>query len=150
MKLALRGRIRIRAYLIGFDESPSAYMMKNNQVVEDVLWYAARDVGNQVLVALKDPASLVSEIMDYKKGSDLEDYPGIRFAVEFMRVAIHWNKPVLVNDLETLIKDYPEAIESDVKAEYIDSAVGLLAHSLVALNHVEEFETDLFTLKRMS
>jgi Mg-chelatase subunit ChlI len=150
LKLALRGRIRIRADLIGFDESPSAYMMKNNQVVEDVLWYAARDVGNQVLVALKDPASLVPEIMDYKKGSDLEDYPGIRFAVEFMRVAIHWNKPVLVNDLETLIKDYPEAIESDVKAEYIDSAVGLLAHSLVALNHVEEFETDLFIPKRMS
>jgi hypothetical protein len=149
--LALRGRIRIRADLIGFDESPSAYMMKNNQVVEDVLWYAARDVGKQVLAALDtEPLALAKEITDYKIGSDLEDYPALQSAVDYMRSINPWNKPVLVNDLETLIREHSEAVEPDVLNGYVDSAVGLLAHTLLALNHVEELKTDHYLPHRMS
>jgi hypothetical protein len=151
LKLALRGRIRIRADLIGFDESPSAYMMKNNQVVEDVLWYAARDVGKQVLAALDvDPITLATEITDYEKGKDLSDYPVLQSAVDYMRSINPWSKPVLVNDLETLIREHPEVVEPDVLSDYFDSAVGLLAHTLLALNHVEELKTDLYLPRRMS
>lgn len=151
LKLALRGRIRIRADLIGFDESPSAYMMKNNQVVEDVLWYAARDVGKQVLAALDtEPLALAKEITDYKIGSDLSDTPVLKSAVNYMRSINPWNKPVLVNDLETLIREHPEAVEPDVLSDYVDSAVGLLAHTLLALNHVEELKTDFYLPRRMS
>jgi hypothetical protein len=151
LMLALRGRIRIRADLIGFDESPSAYMMKNNQVVEDVLWYAARDVGKQVLTALdSEPSKLASDIEGYMKTRELSDFNALQNAVDYMRGVNPWSKPVLVNDLETLIREHPEVVEPDVYSDYVTSAVELLAHTLLALNHVEELNTDFFLPSRMS
>ncbi len=151
LKLALRGRIRIRADLIGFDESPSAYMMKNNQVVEDVLWYAARDVGNQILAGIDvDPSALAGEIKTCVVGARLGDYPALGAAVDYMRTLEPWSKPVLVNDLETLVREHPEAVEPETLSAYNRSAVELITHTLLALNHLEALETDLYTPRRMS
>jgi magnesium chelatase subunit I len=142
LKLALRGRIRIRADLIGFDDSPSVYMMRNSEVVEDVLWYAARDVGKTILTVLSedfDPSALASEIEDYLyKNSDIANFPILNSAIDYIHGVRPWSKPVLVNDLETLLRDHPEAVDPLVHKEYVNSAVGLITHSLLAENIVEE------------
>ena len=150
LKLALRGRIRIRADLIGFDESPSAYLMKNNEVVEDVLWYAARDVGKSIIDALGDQKELASEIKAYNMNSELNNYTKLKAVVDYMRELQPWSKPVLVNDLETLIRDHPEAVDPLVYTEYIQSAVTLLTHTLLAENILDETENSQYLPRRMS
>lgn len=156
LKLALRGRIRIRADLIGFDESPSAYMARNSEVVEDVLWYAARDVGKQVVSVFSedfDPKNLAVEIGEYLYGDNVElsEYPLLKGAVDYLRNAQPWSKPTLVADMDELIKEHPEAVDPDVYAEYVYSAVEVLAHSLVATGAVEYIvnQDKLFTPSRM-
>ncbi len=149
LKLALRGRIRIRADLIGFDESPSAYLMKNNDVVEDVLWYAARDVGKYITDALGDQSGLASEIKGYTENPELKNYPRLKAAIDYMRELQPWSKPVLVNDLETLFRDHPEAVDPAVYSEYIQSAVMLLTHTLLAENILDELETSIYLPSRM-
>jgi len=142
LKLALRGRIRIRADLIGFDESPSAYMMKNNEVVEDVLWYAARDVGHAILTGLGDEintSTLSKEVGAYLSGnSELSEHPNLKSVFDYMRGLQPWSKPVLVNDLETLIRDHPEAVDPVVYTDYINGAVAFIAHTLLAENQIDE------------
>ena len=151
LKLALRGRIRIRADLIGFDESPSAYMMKNNEVVEDVLWYAARDVGETILkgVGELDKSRLASEIKVYLGNQSLADYPLLSSVVNYMRQIKPWSKPMLVNDLESVIRENPEAVDRSIHDEYIKSAVGLLLHTLQAENNDEEDHPEFYLPSRM-
>jgi len=153
LKLALRGRVRIRSDLIGFDATPATYMMKNNQVVEDVLWYAARDVGKKILSGVEfNPSALASEIKDYlETGSSLTDYPDLQALVDYMRRSEPWSKPVLVNDLETLIRDHPEAVDPRLFHEYVASAVGLITHTLIAEKMMDPLENDeLYLPSRMS
>ncbi|MCJ7731715.1 AAA family ATPase [Candidatus Bathyarchaeota archaeon] len=142
LKLALRGRIRIRADLIGFDESPSAYMMKNNEVVEDVLWYAARDVGKSIITGLGDEIDaemLAKEIGGYlSRKSELSEYVNLKTVIDYMRGLQPWSKPVLVNDMETLIRDHPEAVDPSVYTDYVSGAVGLISHMLLAENIIDE------------
>lgn len=144
LKLALRGRIRIRADLIGFDENPSAFMEKNNDVVEDVLWYAARDVGKSILNAQDyefDFSNLVWDIERYlADGSELSDYPTLSSVVDYVRIIQPWSKPVLVNDLESLMRNHPEAIDNAVYTEYVHSLVELITHTLLAENMVDKLD----------
>ncbi len=151
LKLALRGRIRIRADLIGFDESPSAYMMKNNEVVEDVLWYAARDVGETILKGVDelDKSRLASEIKGYLGNPSLAEYPLLSTVINYMREIEPWSKPMLVNDLETLIRENPEAVDRSIHNEYIMSAVSLLLHTLNTENNEETEHPSLYLPSRM-
>jgi MoxR-like ATPase len=146
LKLGLRGRIRLRADLVGFDDSPSAFMTRNNEVVEDILWYAARDVGKQVL-------SVVSEDMDLRKMAEEVDrllsdssgasgpdgYPLLDSAVDCMREMKTWESPTLVNGLEQVLRENPAAAEPEAAHDYWFSAVELLANTLLAEKVVEGF-----------
>lgn len=142
LKLALRGRIRIRADLIGFDESPGQAMEKNDEVVEDVLWYAARDSGKAVLAALKgevDPFALASEVERYLSNNhELVEYPALSAVVDYMRTVQPWSKPMLVNDLESVIREHPENVETSIHKEYIRSAVEFITNTLVAEKYIDE------------
>jgi len=159
LKLGLRGRIRLRADLIGFDDSPSAFMTRNNEVVEDILWYAARDVGKQVLTVVSgevDTADLAAEVDRFLSAeqapASLEEYPHLEKAVGLVGELKTWESPTLVNGLEQVIRENPAAAEPEAAAEYRASAVELLANALLAEKATQGFSAQdrMFVPRRMT
>jgi MoxR-like ATPase len=158
LKLSLRGRIRLRADLIGFDDSPTTFMLKNDEVVEDVLWYAARDVGASVLKALEDEFEinqLAKEIVKITSQDNLLsgfNYNPIAFkVVRFMEEQRPWKSLSLLSDVGDLIRDAPNSVDEVVLKAYRLSALELLAHTLNASKEEEliPFGEVLYTPKRM-
>jgi len=154
LKLALRGRIRLRADLVGFDDSPASFMVKNDEVVEDILWYAARDVGISILKGVEiDPRQLAGEINAILSSDDiiedLQDHPATYRLVRFMEENQPWESPSLFSGLGDLIRDRPEALDVDTLSEYRGSALELLAHALTAGKIVEAKIDNAYAPKRM-
>jgi MoxR-like ATPase len=159
LKLGLRGRIRLRADLVGFDDSPSAFMARNNEVVEDILWYAARDVGKQVLAVASgeaDAGDLAAEVDGFLSAepahASLEEYPILEAAVGIVGELKTWESPTLVNGVEQVIRENPAAAEPEALAEYRASAVELLANALLAEKAVQGFAAQdrLYVPRRMT
>jgi Mg-chelatase subunit ChlI len=154
LKLALRGRIRLRADLVGFDDSPAAFMVKNDEVVEDVLWYAARDVGVAVLKGLDvDLHQLAIDVNAVLSGGDvlenLQDHECTYRVVRFMEENQPWESPSLVSGLGDLIRDSPEAVDSETLRDYRSSALELVAHALHADKITEANIENVYAPKRM-
>jgi Mg-chelatase subunit ChlI len=154
LKLALRGRIRLRADLVGFDDSPAAFMVKNDEVVEDVFWYAARDVGLAVLKGVDvDQRQLADEINAALSEGDLidnlQDHEAAYRVVRFMEENQPWESPSLVSGLGDLIRDSPEAVDPEILHDYRGSALELLAHALTAGKVVEIKIGNAYTPRRM-
>jgi hypothetical protein len=154
LKLALRGRIRLRADLVGFDDSPAAFMVKNDEVVEDILWYAARDVGITILKGVDiDSRQLAGEINVMLSGGDiiedLQDHEAAYRIVRFMEENQPWESPSLISGLGDLIRDRPEALDADTLREYRGSALELLAHALTAGKFVDAKIKNAYAPKRM-
>ena len=154
LKLALRGRIRLRPDLVGFDDSPAAFMVKNDDVVEDILWYAARDVGSAILKGVDaDPRTLAGEVAVVLASPDLLDVlPENKDAcmvVRFMEENQPWESPSLVSGLDDLIRDSPESVEPEALRDSRLSALGLLAHTLTAMKAAEATIDTVFHPKRM-
>ena len=130
LKLGLRGRIRLRADLVGFD-SPAAFMKRNDEVVEDVLWYAVRDVGADALAEAEDKvdrdelASEMKRLMDAGDAAKIfQDYPTVYAAVRFIEEAKPW-------ELNSLSLD-SDLCDLWTLGEYWLSALELLANALLA------------------
>jgi hypothetical protein len=159
LKLGLRGRIRLRADLVGFDDSPSAYMTRNNEVVEDILWYAVRDVGRQVLAVLSEDVNVrgAAEEADRFLQAEpapvnLEEYPLLDAAVNLMRDLKTWESPSLVNGLEQVLRLNPAAAGPDALTEYQASAVEFLANAMLAEKVTDKFTAQdrLYVPRRMT
>ncbi|MCJ7732760.1 hypothetical protein MUP51_10640, partial [Candidatus Bathyarchaeota archaeon] len=70
--------------------------------------------------------------------SELSEYVNLKTVIDYMRGLQPWSKPVLVNDMETLIRDHPEAVDPSVYSDYVSGAVGLISHTLLAENIINE------------
>jgi hypothetical protein len=154
LKLALRGRIRLRADLVGFDDSPAAFMVKNDEVVEDILWYAARDLGEIIIKGVElDPRQLAGELnavlADGNLLDTLQDNKAAYQVVRFMEENQPWESPSLVSSLGDLIRDSPEAVDANTLCEYRRSAFEFLAHALISTKLVETKIENSYTPKRM-
>jgi Mg-chelatase subunit ChlI len=154
LKLALRGRIRLRADLVGFDDSPAAFMVKNDEVVEDILWYAARDVGVALLKGIDSDLMKLAGEIDYilsrgKILDTLQDHEVAYQAVRFMEENQPWESPSLVSGLGDLIRDSPEAVDTETLSSYRLSALELLAHALVSSKVIEVKIENAYAPKRM-
>jgi MoxR-like ATPase len=159
LKLGLRGRIRLRADLVGFDDSPSAFMSRNNEVVEDIIWYATRDVGKHVLAVLSDDINVrdMAEEVDRFLSAEPapvspDDYPLLDTAINLMRELKTWESPALVNGLEQLLRENPAAAEPEDVAEYQASAVELLANTMLAEKVTQSFaaQDKMYVPRRMT
>ncbi len=146
LKLGLRGRIRLRADLIGFDDSPSAFMTRNDEVVEDVIWYAVRDVAKPILAVVSEDVDLAelaveidSLLYDGALPDTLEGFPLVREAADYMCSVKPWERPTLVNGLEDVLRETPEAAAPETRQEYWFSALELLANALLAEEVIREF-----------
>ena len=138
LNLSLRGRIRLRADLIGFDESEASLMNQTARVIEDVFWYAIRDVGEFVLVGLEnDQKELTLEIVEiFRKGGkildNLESYPILFNALYLM----HELGPEGAENKEynpnEQLNNITECMEPETLEEYWFSALELIFNTLIA------------------
>jgi MoxR-like ATPase len=159
LKLALRGRIRLRADLIGFDERPSELVFKHDLVVEDVMWHAVHDVGSRIVVGLGDDLerdALGKEVhhllsMGCAVNDGIKHHPLVSRAVSWMDEAAPKEGAPTTDELEALLSGDPERADPGVLEEYRFSAVEMLANALVALEVMKPLANNdrIFIPKRM-
>ena len=135
--LALRGRVRIRADLIGFADSPGDVMNKNNEVVEDVIWYAVRDVGERILAGLDvGKSALARELSEFLSAEGgvrerLEGHPAVAEALRWMSESAPPSGSSPVNGLEEQLKTAFQGTDPEAQEEYLLSGLEMLANALV-------------------
>jgi Mg-chelatase subunit ChlI len=143
LKLALRGRTRLRADLIGFDEQPNAAMARSDEVVEDIMWYAVRDTGTRILAGLdvdhKSLAGEVDELLTTGAGlsGSLESHPAASGALSWMHEAGPSDPALPVDSLEEQLRGGLEGVDPAVLGEYRFSALELLANTLLPAKALE-------------
>jgi hypothetical protein len=128
---------------------------KNREVVEDVMWYAVRDVGERVLAGVDTSAKeLVSEV-DALIGAEvslaLEEGSLVSEALSWMDEAGPRETLPLVDGLEEQLRNDIKLVDPEVVAEYRFSGLELLANALLASGAVNAFtdQSRIFVPKRM-
>ncbi len=157
LNLALRGRVRIRADLIGFDDTPGNMMSKNNEVIEDVMHYAVHNIGEKMLSAFEgSQKELIKEVdqlvaVGIKPSESLIDFPN---AAELL-LWIHESAPSqperLINSLEDQLSNNLESVDPEISWEYYRSALEIIANLILSkdsLSYLTEHDL-LFVPKRM-
>jgi hypothetical protein len=137
LQLALRGRVRLRADLIGFDDRESEQMSQTAKVVDDVLWYAVRDVGERILTGLEESRALSREVSELLSDNgtppgELESYPAFGVALEWMNETGPEELEHLVTDLEDQLRGGLAGADPRDVEEYRRSALELLGNALLA------------------
>ena len=79
----------------------------------------------------------------------LQDHGVAYQAVRFMEENQPWESPSLVSGLGDLIRDSPEAVDTDTLRGYRLSAIELLAHALFSSKAVEAKIENAYAPKRM-
>ena len=136
LQLALRGRVRLRADLIGFDDRAITQMSQTAKVVDDILWFALRDVGERVLMGLEEIRSLSKEVVELLTVTStlpdsLDSYPRFAEALEWMNETGPEEAEHLVTDLEDQLRGgLAGADPGDVK--YLRSGLEFLGNALLA------------------
>ena len=156
LQLALRGRVRLRADLIGFDDRESEHMSQTARVVEDVLWYAVRDVGERILTGLEESRALSTEVSELLSDArtlpvGLESYPRFAEALEWIYETGPEEAEHLVTDLEDQLRGGSAGADPRDVEEYRRSALELLGNALLSQEIIGSLpEVDgLYVPKRM-
>ena len=157
LNLALRGRVRIRADLIGFDDKPGDMMIKNNEVIEDVMYYAVHEVGQKMIAAFEgNQRELVKEVdklvsSDMETPDSLDDYPNAAELLQWIHDSGPLQPKRLVDSLEEQLSFNLESINQEVLWEYRRSALEIIANLVLSkdtLNYLTEHNL-LFVPRRM-
>jgi len=156
LQLALRGRVRLRADLIGFDDRASTQMSQTAKVVDDILWYALRDVGERVLTGLEEIKSLSKEVLELLTVTGalpegLASYPRFAEALEWMNETGPEEAEHLITDLEDQLRGGMAGTDPQAVEEYRRSALELLGNALLSKEIMKSLpEIDgLYIPKRM-
>jgi MoxR-like ATPase len=125
LELALRGRIRLRADLIDFD-NPKESIRKTDRVVEDLLWNALENFDFDFDVDMgkfqEDILSLLSSGF-YEVTGRLGQYQELNRAVEQMRKAARDKVTDGLNEAEKELYRHPDKASRQVFEEYNRSAL---------------------------
>ncbi len=137
LQLALRGRVRLRADLIGFDDRASTQMSQTAKVVDDILWFALRDVGERVLTGLEEIRSLSKEVLELLTVTGtlpegLESYPRFAEALEWMNETGPEEAEHLVTDLEDQLRGVLAGADPGDVEEYRRSGLEFLGNALLS------------------
>ena len=157
LQLALRGRVRLRADLLGFDDRESAMIAQTARAVEDVMWYAVQDVGEKILAGFEGDKTALPEEVDRLLASGgstregLEASPTVSEAFDLMDEIAPSDPDQLVDGLEDQLRSRLEAVGPAVVEEYRFSALELLANALLASDAVRSFtdQSRIFVPRRM-
>ncbi len=156
LQLALRGRIRLRADLIGFDDQESEHMSQTSRVIEDVLWYAVRDVGERVLAGLDENRALIKEVNELlsnesEVSESLESYPLFSEALDWMNQSSPEELDHLVSDLEDQLRGGFRGADPIAVLEYRRSALELLGNAFIIKETIRGLPdlNSLYVPKRM-
>ncbi len=100
-----------------------------------------------------DPRQLAGEVNAVLSGGDivdsLPDHEAAYRVVRFMEENQPWESPSLVSGLGDLIRDSPEAVDTETLHDYRASALGLIAHALYAGKLADAKIEDTYAPRRM-
>ena len=157
LQLALRGRVRLRADLLGFDDREAALMAQTSKAVEDVMWHAVRDVGEKVLAGFEGEKEALPVEVDRILASGgsirdgLEAAPVTSELLAWMDEIGSSDPDQLVDSLEDQLRSRIEGADPAVVEEYRFSALELLANALLSSEAVRVFSdpSRIFVPRRM-
>ncbi|MGD2200364.1 MAG: hypothetical protein PVJ38_01870 [Candidatus Bathyarchaeota archaeon] len=138
LQLALRGRVRLRADLINFDEQEGELMNQTVRVIDDILWYAVRDVGERVLTGFDgDQGALIEEVpgllADWGRPTDnLESYPAFAEVLTWMDELSPGETEPLVDGFGGQLRRHLDGEDPEALEEYRLTALELLGNALLA------------------
>jgi molybdenum-dependent DNA-binding transcriptional regulator ModE len=140
LKLALRGRIRIRADLIDFGEKPMESFKKTDAVIEDMMRHATRSVGDDIYVNLDGIKELEQEIDHVlKEYSTFSRHAALKKAIDWMHsTAPEKVRGDLLNEMEVVMNYHPDKLDEKSVREYYYSAFEMLVNAGVYAGRIDE------------
>ncbi|MDY6964496.1 MAG: hypothetical protein SVM80_00810 [Halobacteriota archaeon] len=142
LKLALRGRIRIRADLVDFGEDPKESFKKIDVIIEDILRHATKNVGSDFYELLdygKGVAQEINKLLLDKKVGNLLKSEEIRVAIDKMfKIAPKKIDEDLLSTSEKTLILHPEKFDEGALYEYDFSALEILVNTGIYKGFVDE------------
>ncbi len=156
LKLALRGRISLRADLMDMDD-PRESLRKTDEVVDDMLYNTVEELGNTLLGNF-DKERLVQEVNQLlsEDGAHLTERLPLReelnrLVTDMKKAARDKVKESLLNRTERLVFRDPEKADPQLKEEYNSSAVETITNVLWHKGNINEaVRKQLFVPQRIS
>ena len=138
LKLALRGRIKIRADLIGFGENPKDSFMRSDKIIEDLARYVIRKMGEEIEIGEevgKEISSLLSDgdLNNFSKHKNLKN-----MVDQMCKMDSEKAHEEIINDTEKALFYKPDKVDGVISSEYYQSAVELIINMGIHKGLVEE------------
>jgi len=138
MKLALRGRIKIRADLIGFGESPKESFERSDKIVEGTVRYITGRIGDQIEMSGevgKEINTLLLEgsVKNFSAYHNLNKMVGWLCELDSNRA-----KNEVINEAEKALFYHPDKVDEAVLAGYLYSAIEMIVSIGVHKGLVDE------------
>ena len=138
LKLALRGRVKIRADLIGFGESPKESFERSNKIVEDITRYITRKIGEEIDMS-EEIASEINSLLLNGTNNNFNEHSELKKMVdklcEIDPVRAHKG---IINEAENMLFFHPDKADEAVIKEYYYSAIEMIINFGVHKGIVEE------------
>lgn len=156
LKLALRGRISLRADLMDM-ENPRESLRKTDEVVDDMLYNTIEELSNTLLGNF-DSERLVQEVNQLlsQDGARLTERLPLkeelnRLVTQMKRMAADRVSETLLNPMEKLVFREPDKADPQLKEEYNASAVETVVNMLCHKGNVSDAaKKNLFIPQRIS
>ncbi|MHC1585895.1 MAG: AAA family ATPase [Candidatus Syntropharchaeia archaeon] len=141
LKLALRGRIKIRPDLLGFGDKPEESFRKTDEVVEDIMWHASKKVSEKIYEEIKCDDEMLSEEMRFilsGNGFKIDACPEIKKIINWMKSVEYEKAPPDLTETERDIIFNPENLDGRIVQEYNFSALEMILTMGVHENMIQE------------
>ncbi|MDY6965355.1 MAG: hypothetical protein SVM80_05210 [Halobacteriota archaeon] len=126
LKLALRGRIKIRADLIEFGEDPKTSFERADKIIEDIMRQATMKIGDGITIR-EEVASEINSLLSNGGTKNFLEYQELKKVVDWMcKVAIEKVEKSLLNKTEEILFYQPDELDESFLREYYYSAVEMI------------------------
>ena len=136
LKLALRGRIKLRSDLLYLGQKPEESLKKIDEYVEDVMWHAMTSVANSIYESIGEKEKIGEELKSLfstdsvKLAEKLLEYPELNKVIRYIERIENWelNNTIEYNQTEKNLIYYPDKTDPKILEEYHFSAVELVSN----------------------
>ncbi len=138
LKLALRGRIKIRADLIGFGESPKESFERSDKIVEGVVGYITAKIGEQIEIG-EEVSKEINTFLPMGEIGILNNYPNLKnMVLQMCELDSKRDQKEVINRAEKMLFYNPDEVDAVAFSEYYYSAIEMIINFGVHKGLVEE------------
>ena len=157
LKLAMRGRVKIRPELIVARKKAIETFKKIDEVIEDVMWYATKKISENLFSEIKvdeegfkEELKIVLSSGEEPVVSKISKYPVLKKVMDQIKNIAPEKAPKNLNECEKMIYLHPETLNGNVLEEYDYSVFEIASNLGVYLDLVNPSlaSTKVFVPKR--